>query len=102
MYADKVEWQRSTSIKPNACANLPLLIKVIKRNYNYPSIINALLCVIDDIYISYKMLKKTATLFRQDPDNLMTSILQRGLLQHIVVRALEDHCYNIIAGNRRY
>ena len=48
------------------------------------------------------MLKKTAASFRQDLNNLITSILERELLQPIVVRALEDHCYNMIAGNRWY
>jgi ParB family chromosome partitioning protein len=38
----------------------------------------------------------------QNLDELIDSIRQRGLLQPIIVRGLEDQYYEIIAGNRRY
>jgi ParB family transcriptional regulator, chromosome partitioning protein len=64
---------------------------------------NALLGVIDDIPIS--KLKESRNLLRSSVQNineLIDSIRQRGLLQPIVVRSLEDYYYEIIAGNRRY
>src|SRR5215216_860546 len=64
---------------------------------------NALLGVIDDIPIS--KLRPSKTQLRssvQNLDELIDSIRERGLLQPIVVRGLEDHYYRIIAGNRRY
>jgi ParB family chromosome partitioning protein len=64
---------------------------------------NALLGVIDDIPIS--KLKASESQFRssvQSLDELTDSIRQSGLLQPIIVRDLEDHYYQIIAGNRRY
>jgi ParB family chromosome partitioning protein len=64
---------------------------------------NALLGVIDDISIS--KLRTSKSRLRQSVhnlDDLIDSIRQRGLLQPIVVRGLEDHYYQIIAGNRRY
>jgi ParB family transcriptional regulator, chromosome partitioning protein len=64
---------------------------------------NALLGVIDDIPISKLRASKSQTRSSvQDVDELIDSIRQRGLLQPIVVRGLEDHYYQIIAGNRRY
>ena len=64
---------------------------------------NALLGVIDDIPIS--KLRASRSLLRSTAvnlDELVDSIRQRGLLQPIVVRGLEDQYYQIIAGNRRY
>ncbi|MDQ3853423.1 MAG: ParB/RepB/Spo0J family partition protein, partial [Thermoproteota archaeon] len=64
---------------------------------------NALLGVIDDIPIS--KLRASKSQLRSSGQNLselISSIRQRGLLQPIVVRGLEDHYYQIIAGNRRY
>jgi ParB family chromosome partitioning protein len=64
---------------------------------------NALLGVIDDIPMS--KLRGSKSQLRpsgQNLDELISSIRQRGLLQPIVVRGLEDHYYQIIAGNRRY
>jgi ParB family chromosome partitioning protein len=64
---------------------------------------NALLGVIDDIPIS--KLRASKSQLRSSVNNLdelMNSIRQRGLLQPIVVRGLEEHSYQIIAGNRRY
>jgi ParB family chromosome partitioning protein len=64
---------------------------------------NALLGVIEDIPISkLRAPKSQLRSSRQNIDELIGSIRQRGLLQPIVVRALEDHYYEIIAGNRRY
>jgi ParB family chromosome partitioning protein len=64
--------------------------------------------VIEDIQIS-KLRASPCQLLRssgQKVDELMDSIRQRGLLQPIVVRGLEndleDRYYEIIAGNRRY
>jgi ParB family chromosome partitioning protein len=64
---------------------------------------NALLGVIDDIGIS--KLRASNSQLRsslQNLDELMDSIRQRGLLQPIIVRGIEDRYYQIIAGNRRY
>jgi ParB family chromosome partitioning protein len=64
---------------------------------------NALLGVIDDIPLS--KLRPSKSKLRSSADNLdelIGSIRHRGLLQPIVVRGLEDHYYEIIAGNRRY
>jgi ParB family transcriptional regulator, chromosome partitioning protein len=64
---------------------------------------NALLGVIDDIPIS--KLRASKSKLRSSAlnlDELVGSIRQRGLLQPIVVRGLEDQYYQIIAGNRRY
>jgi ParB family chromosome partitioning protein len=64
---------------------------------------NALLGVIDDIPIS--KLRASKSQLRspvQNLDELIASIRQIGLLQPIVVRGLEDHYYQIIAGYRRY
>jgi ParB family chromosome partitioning protein len=64
---------------------------------------NALLGVIDDIPIS--KLRASRSQLRSSAlnlDELVGSIRQRGLLQPIVVRGLEDQYYQIIAGNRRY
>ena len=64
---------------------------------------NALLGVIDDIPLS--KLRSSKSKLRSSADNLdelIGSIRLRGLLQPIVVRGLEDHYYEIIAGNRRY
>ena len=64
---------------------------------------NALLGMIDDIPIS--KLRASKCQLRSSGQNLnelITSIQQRGLLQPIIVRGLEDHFYSIIAGNRRY
>ena len=64
---------------------------------------NALLGVIDDIQISKLRASKSQLRSSvQNLDELMNSIQQRGLLQPIVVRGLEDRYYQIIAGNRRY
>ena len=64
---------------------------------------NALLGVIDDVPIS--KLRASRSQLRSSLQNLgelIGSIRQRGLLQPIIVRGLEDHYYQIIAGNRRY
>lgn len=64
---------------------------------------NALLGVVDDIPIS--QLKPSKCQLRSlgyNIDDLLESIRERGLLQPIVVRGVEDHQYDIIAGNRRY
>ena len=64
---------------------------------------NALLGVIDDIPIS--KLRASKSELRSSAlnlDELIGSIRQRGLLQPIVVRGLEDQYYQIIAGHRRY
>jgi ParB family chromosome partitioning protein len=64
---------------------------------------NALLGVIDDVSISKLRASKSRLRSSvQNLDELIDSIRQRGLLQPIVVRGLEDHYYQIIAGNRRY
>lgn len=63
---------------------------------------NALLGVIDDISISKLRASKSQLRSSvQNLDELIRSIRERGLLQPIVVRRLEDHYYQIIAGNRR-
>jgi ParB family chromosome partitioning protein len=59
--------------------------------------------VIDDIPISkLRAPKCPLRSLGQSLDELVASIRQRGLLQPIIVRGLEDHYYQIIAGNRRY
>jgi ParB family chromosome partitioning protein len=64
---------------------------------------NALLGVVDDISISkLRASKSQLRSSLQNLDELIGSIRQRGLLQPIIVRGLEDHYYQIIAGNRRY
>jgi ParB-like chromosome segregation protein Spo0J len=60
---------------------------------------NALLGVIDDIPISKLRAPKSQLRFLvMNLDELVGSIRQRGLLQPIVVRGLEDQYYQIIAG----
>jgi ParB family chromosome partitioning protein len=64
---------------------------------------NALLGVLDDIPMSkLRVSKNKLRSSVQSLDELMSSIRQRGLLQPIIVRGVEDHHYQIIAGNRRY
>ena len=64
---------------------------------------NALLGVIDDIPISkLRAPKSQLRSLAMNLDELVGSIRQRGLLQPIVVRGLEDQYYQIIAGYRRY
>jgi ParB family chromosome partitioning protein len=64
---------------------------------------NNLLGVIDDLPISkLRASKNRLRSSGQNLDELVSSIRQRGLLQPIVVRGLEDHYYHIVAGNRRY
>jgi ParB family transcriptional regulator, chromosome partitioning protein len=64
---------------------------------------NALLGVIDDIPLSKLRASKCKLRSpRENLDELVDSIRQKGLLQPIIVRGLEDHYYQIIAGNRRY
>jgi ParB family chromosome partitioning protein len=59
--------------------------------------------VIDDISISkLRASKRQLRSSIQNLGELMDSIRQRGLLQPIIVRGLEDRYYQIIAGNRRY
>jgi ParB family transcriptional regulator, chromosome partitioning protein len=64
---------------------------------------DALLGVIDDIPISkLRAPKSQLRSLAMNLDELVGSIRQRGLLQPIVVRGLEDQYYQIIAGYRRY
>jgi ParB family chromosome partitioning protein len=64
---------------------------------------NALLGVVDDIPISkLRASKRQLRSSGQNLAELVASIRQRGLLQPIVVKGLEDNYYEIIAGNRRY
>jgi ParB family chromosome partitioning protein len=80
-------------ILSNSC-NIPLS-KTISSN--------ALLGVIDDIPISKLRVSKCQLRSSgENVDDLIASIRQKGLLQPIIVRGLEDHYYQIIAGNRRY
>jgi ParB family chromosome partitioning protein len=59
--------------------------------------------VIDDIPMSRLIVPKSQLHSSvQNIDELVASIRQRGLLQLIFVVRLEDHYYQIIAGNRRY
>jgi ParB family transcriptional regulator, chromosome partitioning protein len=64
---------------------------------------SALLGIVDDLPIS--KLKPSKCQLRSSPYNiedLAQSIREKGLLQPIIVRGLEDYQYDIIAGNRRY
>jgi ParB family transcriptional regulator, chromosome partitioning protein len=59
--------------------------------------------IIEDIDIL--SIIKSSCLVRDDLaeiDALASSIKQKGLLQPILVRAKEEHLYEIVAGNRRY
>lgn len=64
---------------------------------------NALLGIVEDLPIS--KLKHSKCQLRSSQYNiedLLESIREKGLLQPIVVRGLEDDQYDIIADNRRY
>ena len=64
---------------------------------------NALIGIVDDLPIS--QLRTSKCQLRSSPYNiedLIESIREKGLLQPIVVRGLDDDQYDIIAGNRRY
>jgi ParB family chromosome partitioning protein len=64
---------------------------------------NALIGVIDDIPIAkLRAAKSKLRSSIQNLDELIDSIREKGLLQPIVVRGLDDHYYQILAGNRRY
>jgi ParB family transcriptional regulator, chromosome partitioning protein len=64
---------------------------------------NALRGIVDDLPMSkLKTSKCQLRSLRYNIEDLIESIRQKGLLQPIIVRCLEDDKYDIIAGNRRY
>jgi ParB family transcriptional regulator, chromosome partitioning protein len=64
---------------------------------------NALLGIVDDLPMSkLKTTKCQLRSLRYNVEDLIESIRQKGLLQPIIVRCLEDDKYDIIAGYRRY